>query len=109
MIEHLLHAPVEILDVLVRFTGKGIAGRSSPNQFLRVRIVQVDDECSHLVCALRGRRVAEAVAEPAPPSPTATETVVVSIESLVTLIHLHRHDGNIAARFHLRPTLGRER
>ena len=109
MIEHLLHTLVEFLDVLVRFVGKGIAGRSAPNQFLRVRIVQVDNQRSHLVCALRRRRVAESASEPASPSPAAAETVVVSVESLVTLIHLHRHDGNVSARFHLCPAFPSQR
>src|SRR5580704_11103850 len=103
MVEHLLHTLVEVLDVSIRFARKRVAGRSAPNQFLRVRIVQVDDQGSYLVGALRRRRVAESSSEPASPSPTASEIVVVGVESLVTLIHLHCHDGNIASGFHLLP------
>src|SRR5580698_6973807 len=107
MIEHLLNTLVEILDVLVRFVGKGIACRPAPNQFLRIRIEEVHDQRSHSERAFRCRRVAESVAESAseatPPPPATAEVVVIRIECLVFLRHLHRHDGNVSPRFHFCP------
>ena len=55
MIKHLQHAPVEILDVLVGLVGKRTARRTAPNQLLGVRIKQVDDQRSDLVCLLSCR------------------------------------------------------
>jgi hypothetical protein len=50
--------------------------------------------------------------KPSPPPPNLLphpqpppKAVVVGVESLVTLRHLHRHDGNIPTRFSLSPTL----
>jgi hypothetical protein len=43
MFEHLLYALVKILDVLVRLVGKGVAGRSTPDECFGLRVKEIDD------------------------------------------------------------------
>src|ERR1700688_3503934 len=100
--EHLLHSLVEILGVLIRIVGKGIAGRTSPQQILVLGIEQIDDQRTHAVgFSRRG-----CISEPAKssPAPTATKAIVKGVESLLLLRNLDRHDTDIATRIDLGPT-----
>src|SRR6266702_8432317 len=75
MIEHLLHALVEILDVVVRLVGKRVTRRSPPDQFLSVCIEQVDNEGTDLVVL----HCCGCVSESATPPPAAAEPVVEGV------------------------------
>src|SRR6202795_1562787 len=84
--EHLLHSLVEILGVLIRIVGKGIAGRTSPQQILVLGIEQIDDQRTHAVgFSRRG-----CISEPAKSSPTSDSTTAGSdgIEGLLKLRNL---------------------
>src|SRR5580693_9999712 len=109
MIEHLLHAFVQVLDVLVRLVRKSIAGGSSPNQLLAVCVEKINHQRPDLVSILSCCGGSEA-AEPASPAPapTAAEIVVERVESLVILTHLQRDNGNVATRFHRRQAFRRQ-
>src|SRR2546421_9055353 len=43
MLEHFVHAFVEVLGVLVRLVGERIARGASPDQFLRLCVEEIDD------------------------------------------------------------------
>ena len=55
MPEHLLHTLVETFDVLIGFVGKGVAGRSPPDELLIVGIEQIDNQGSDIVVLHCGR------------------------------------------------------
>src|SRR6266699_2871368 len=44
MLEHFVHAFVEVLSVLVRLVGERIARGASPDQFLRLCVEEIDDQ-----------------------------------------------------------------
>ena len=76
MIEYLLHALIEILDVLLGLVGKSIAGRSSPDQVLTVRVEKINNESADLVVLCRGSRLSESSPAESSPAPTSSEAVV---------------------------------
>ena len=43
MLEHFVHAFVEVLRVLVGFVGERIARRTPPDQLLRLCVEEIDD------------------------------------------------------------------
>src|SRR5579859_5303713 len=49
LLEHFLHSLVQILDVLVRVVGKGVARSASPQQLLRLRVEQIHHQRAYLV------------------------------------------------------------
>src|SRR3984957_3077267 len=100
MIEHLLHALVEILDVLVGLVRERVAGRSSPDEFLGVPVEHINNQRAHLVGIYRCSRVSESPA----PAPASSEAVVIGVDSLVALSHIHRHDCDITSRNYRRPS-----
>ena len=75
LLEEFLHPLVQILNVLVRVIGEPVGGTSSPQEFFRFRVEQVDSQCAVLVHVRRRAESAES-----PPAPAS----------------LDRHDPNVA-------------
>src|SRR5260370_26412378 len=96
--EHLLHALVEILDVLVGLVRKGVAGRSPPDDCFGLRVEQIDNQSADLVGVNGCGRVSESTS--AAPAPAAAESVVESVEGTLILSRLDRHDSDITPRSH---------
>src|SRR5271156_5603705 len=94
VIEHLLYTFVEVSDVFVGLVRKRVAGRSPPEEFLGLRIEQIDNERADLVVFDVCGCIAESSSpsKSPPPPPAAPEAVVVGVESAVIFCHLHRHD-----------------
>src|ERR1700730_9425127 len=103
LLEHFLHALIEILDVLVGFVGERIACGASPDQLLSLGIEEIDDHCAHLVCFSRGGSVSKTSAAEPSPTPAASKPVIEGIQSLLVARHFDGYDGNIAAGIHLGP------
>src|ERR1700682_249863 len=104
MVEHLLHTLVKILDVLVGLVRKGVTRGSSPDDFLCVRVEEIDNQRTHLVVVNRCGCVSEATT----PAPAAAEAVVERVETLLILSHLYRYDRDLTARLHRRQALCRQ-
>src|SRR4051812_28535382 len=75
VLEHLLHAFVQVLDVLIRLAGNCAAGRSSPQQFFRCGVEDVHDERTDLIGLSCGSRISESAA----PAPTTPKSVVKGV------------------------------
>src|SRR5258708_39997157 len=86
VLEHLVHALVEVLNVLVGLVGKRVARRAAPDQLLALGVEQVDDQSADLIGIGRGRGVTKAT-----PSPTA-EAVIERVECLFVFCDLHGCD-----------------
>src|ERR1700722_11090232 len=108
VIEHLLYTFVEAPDVFVGLVRKCVAGRPPPEEFLGLRIEQIDNERDDLVvfdvcgCIAESTTPSESTsaAKSTSPPPADPEAVVVGVESAVMFCHLRRQYGAIAARFH---------
>ena len=101
MLEHFVHALVEVLCVLVRLLGKRIARRASPDQFLCFCVEEIDHQSPHRVCfGCRG-----CVAEPTESSPAATssEPVIERVQGLLILSRLNGKDLGVTSGWNQRP------
>ena len=49
MLKHLLHASVQILDVLVGLVGERFAGDTTPDQVSCIRLKKINNERAHFV------------------------------------------------------------
>src|SRR6266404_2788426 len=106
MLEHFVHALVEVLYVLVRLVGERIARRASPDHFLRFCIKEIDYQGSHFV-GFDGRGcVAKSAAES--PAATSPEPVVERVQGLLILSRLDGKDLDISSRGNFRPTFCRQ-
>src|SRR5271156_5963323 len=94
VIEHLLYTFVEAPNVFDGLVRKCVAGRPPPEEFLGLRIEQIDNERADLVVFDVCGCIAESTSpsESTSPPPAAPEAVVVGVESAVIFCHLHRHD-----------------
>src|SRR6266849_8816792 len=101
LLEHFLHALVQVLDVLVRVVGESVARCASPKKFLGLRVEQIDDHCAYLVRFGRRRGLADSPAAESSPAPSSPEPVIKGIQGLLIARHLNRYDRNIPAGFHL--------
>src|ERR1700732_4063178 len=70
MLKHLVHALIEVLCILVRIIGEGIARGASPDQFLCFCVKEIDHQSPHFVL-IDGRGC---VAKSPESSPTAAST-----------------------------------
>src|ERR1700680_3861167 len=50
VLEHFVHALVQVLDVLVRVIGECVARAASPDQCLGLRIEEIDHHSANFVC-----------------------------------------------------------
>src|SRR5215469_8163634 len=103
VLEHFVHAFIQILDVLVGVVGKSVAGGTSPHQLLRLGVEEIDDHGADLVGFSRGRCLTKTSTTKAPPAPTSTHPLIESIECLLIAGDLDGYYGNIAAGIHLGP------
>src|SRR5580658_7334863 len=92
ILEYLLHSLVEILDISGGFIRESIARRSAPDEFLRHRVEQIDDERSDSV----GLRCRCCITEASAPAPASAESVVPGVERAAILGHFHGDNGNLA-------------
>src|ERR1700675_76100 len=83
LLEHFLHALVQILDVLVGIVGECVARCASPDQLLCLGIEEIDDHRAHLVCLSGGRCLAKTSGTKTPPTPTPTKAIVESVQRLL--------------------------
>src|SRR5882672_7619436 len=103
MLEHFVHAFVEVLGVLVGLVGERIARRASPDHLLRFCIEEIDYQGTHFV-GLDGRGgVAKSAAES--PAATSSEPVVERVQGLLILSRLDGKDLDISSRGNFCPTL----
>src|SRR5882724_4914568 len=103
--QHLLHALVQVLDALVRLVGERVARRSTPQQFLGLRIERVEHQGAYFVVVdVRG---CAAATESAAPAPAASKAVVEGVESLLVLCGLNGDQREAAARRNLRKAFRR--
>src|SRR5258706_7334421 len=103
MLEHLVHAFVEVLCVLVGVVGERIARGTSPDQFLSLCVEQIDYQGSHFV-GFDGRG---GVAKSTESSPMAasSESVIERVQGLLILSRLDGTDFDVTSRGNFRPTL----
>ena len=106
MLEHFVHAFVEVLGVFVRFVGERIARGASPDQFLRLGVEEIDDQGSDFV----GFNCCGCVAKSAESAPAAasSEPVVEGVQSLFILSGLNGEDLDVTARRNFPPSLRRQ-
>ena len=103
MLEHFVHALIQILDVFVGIVGKRIARAASPDQLLGLGIEEIDDHRAHLVGIGRCCRLTETATSEAPPTPTSSKSVVEGIQGLLILRHLNGDDGDVTIGINLGP------
>src|SRR5438105_592671 len=99
MSEHLLHSLIKLLNVVLGLVGKGVARRSPPDEFLSVRVEQIDNQSSYFIVVNRCGCVSESTS----PAPAASKAVVEGIERTLILGHLDRDDRDVTPGRHLRP------
>jgi len=104
MVEHLLHALVEILNVFVRLVRKRVARRAAPDQLLGLCVEQIHNEGADFVGIYRCRGVSKSAA----PSPAASEAVLEGVEGLLILSHIDRNDRDVASGRYLNPAFRRQ-
>src|SRR5208337_319288 len=92
VLEHFLHALIQVLNVLVGVVREGVARRAPPDQLLGFGIEQVDDHRAHPVSVSRGRCLTKTSATKASPTPASSKAVVESIQGLLITGDLHGHD-----------------
>ena len=79
MLEHFVHAFIQILDVLVRVVVERVARGAPPDQLLGLGIEEIDNHSAHLVRIGRGRCLAKTSTTKASPTPASSQPVVKSI------------------------------
>jgi hypothetical protein len=85
LLEHFIHALIEVLDVLVGVVRECVARAASPDQLLGLGIEEIDNYGAHLVRISRGRRLTKASATKAPKTPSSSKPVIKSIQRLLIL------------------------
>src|ERR1700675_3004260 len=85
VLEHFVHALIQILDVLLGFVGERVAFGASPDQLLRLAIEEIDDHRAHLICFSSSRGLTKTSATKTPPSPASSEAVIECIQGLLIL------------------------
>src|SRR5467141_1672057 len=108
MLEHFVHAFVEVLCVLVRLVGKRIARRASPDQFLCLCIEEIDHQGSHFVVFDGRGCVAKSTAESSPTTTPSSEPIIERVQGLLIFSRLNGKDLDITSRGNFRPTLCRQ-
>src|SRR6266404_6804168 len=91
LLEHFIHALIEVLDVLVGVVGERVARAASPDQLLGLGIEEIDNYGAHLVRIGRGRCLTKTSATKAPKTPASSKPVVKRIQGLLILGDLHGH------------------
>src|SRR5436305_2211042 len=109
LLEHFVHAFIQVLDVLVRVAREGIARAAPPYQLLGLGVEEIHYHRANLVRLSRGGRFTETTAAKASPTPPASQPVIKSIQGLLRVGHLYGHDAHVAPGFHLRPAFSRQR
>ncbi len=85
MLEHLVDALVQVLDVLVGIVGERVARSASPEKRFGLGVEQIDDQGAHFVGFCGGRCFSEASTSKSSPTPPAAEPVIERIQSLLIL------------------------
>ena len=88
MLKHLLHSPVQVLDVLVGLVEKHAAGHASPDQRFYLCIEEIDNKRANRVSF--GCSCGFSKASKTTPTSAAPKVIVVRVQNLVVSVDLHR-------------------
>src|SRR6266446_3016675 len=108
VLEHFVHALIQILNIFVRVVGECVARVASPDQLFGLGVKEIDDHSADPVSFSCDCSLSKTTASKSPPTPAATKPVIERIQRLLIAGDFHGDNRNVAARVHLGPTFCRQ-